>query len=680
MSKRASVRGTEHTDALGLFGSNDPWVSTRVLDAQAVGIQQFSLEAFARYGHIRILTYSASVQMVATLLDQFQDARVELVMGHSRTVNDMAAVVAHQTVAMEDVRDALRTLSVECREKVLERVRDGRLQVRVVEGHISHAKIYLLSEGPNGGRAVLTGSANFSTTAMLGDQHEVLMRFTDEIAWGHFEDQYRRVRDHSSADVPLARLIDDRLNPAENVSPAEAPVLAPDRGVGLVQLAQMVETEESVERGRRLEKIYDMVLPALPKEKSRADKTTVSLDNSIRKRFSGLIRRQTRSREASHPTFTLDMDRRRATVCGADWPLDSEEEQVRGDAAALVSFWDAYGEAFRGDVEKLQKDYFVFLCWMFFSPLICTLRRQAALEDRDVIRHPRVGIIYGKSNSGKTQLVEIVGKFMFADQFPNACSTPMTNGILRQIDTSFRRMPAFFDDVGWNRFRDHAQEFIKDETLQPHDEAPCMIVSMNARVGAFPDEIAKRCLLIYSSASLPSEDEDGRINMSDRLAKIEPTTHLYRLYLRRILERLDDAGGSDWLWLSSSVLSEFMIECGLSPPWASPVSWKEYASTRYDALREQLRSLLHPARMRATRSAADSEGWFAEDGKVWVRVGTNSFGRPDFEWRDLPTYMLHEHESRAAEFVLDILAVENFLGGRLERPRRQFQFRFWPTR
>ena len=58
------------------------------------------------------------------------------------------------------------------------------------------------------------------------------------------------------------------------------------------------------------------------------------------------------------------------------------------DAEALVTFWETYGEAFRGDVGKLQKDYFVFLCWMFFSPLICTLRRQAALEDRDVIRYP----------------------------------------------------------------------------------------------------------------------------------------------------------------------------------------------------------------------------------------------------------------------------------------------------
>ncbi len=668
------ARNAGDADAPELFGSDAAWAPTQVLDARALAARNFDLEEFAQYRCIRILTYSASVPMLATLFDRFEEASVEVVMGHSRTVNDMAALIALQTVAMEDVRKALQSLSAPRQEEILGRVRDGRLQVRVVEGHVSHAKIFLLSDGPEGGRSVLTGSANFSTSALLGDQHEVLMRFNDDFAWDHFEGQYRRVRDHASAELPLARLTEDRRDPAASMSPVEAPVLAPDRGLQVIQLAKPAEAEESVERGRRLERTYDMVLPALRKEKPKADRMRVRLDDSIRKRFSGMIRRQTRGREAIHPTFSLDLDRRQATVCGSNWPLDSEAGHVNRDAAALVSFWDTYGDAFRGDVGKLKKDYFVFLCWMFFSPLICTLRRQAALEDRDVIRYPKVGIIYGKSNSGKTQLVDIAGKFMFSDDFPNAVRTPMTGVLLREIDASCRRMPAFFDDIGWRRFRDHAPEFIKDETLPPHDESPCMVVSMNARVGAFPDEVAKRCLLIYSSASLPSEDEDGRIIMSDRLAMIEPTTHLYRRYLNKVLDRLD-AGESDWLRLSSEVVSGILAECGHDPAWASPLTWQEYASTRYDALREQLRSLLDPARRQSTRPTADSEGWFAEGGKVWIRVGTNSFGHPDFEWRDLPTYMLHEHESRAAEFVLDVKSVENFLGGKLEQPRWRFPFR-----
>ena len=672
---RQDPSGAPHAIVPGLFPSDAAWARTQVLDAEATGVGEFDLDEFGRYRRIRILTYSSSTQMLSTVLERFEQARVECVLGYSRAVNDMAAIIALQTAAMEDVRSALRGLSAPRRADVLLRVREGRLQVRVVEGHVSHAKIFLLSEGPDGDRCVLTGSANFSTSALLGDQHEVLIRFRDDRAWEHFEGQYLEVRDHASAEVPIASLAEDRADPAQEVPPEEAPVLAPGRGAQVVQLAQPAESDDSVERGRRVEKLYDVVLPALPKETRGTDKATLKLDGTIRKRFSGLIRRQTRRLDPTHPTFSLDTGSREATVCGSPWPLESAEVSVREDAASLVAFWDAYRTAFRGRVGKLQRDYFVFLCWMFFSPLMCTLRRRAALEGRDVIRFPKVGIVYGKSNSGKTQLVEIVGRFMLGDDFQGAIRSRLTAQTLRGIDASYRRMPAFFDDVGWRRFREHAPEYIKDETLTPHDEAPCTIMSMNARMGGFPDEVAKRCLLIYSSASLPSEDEGGRIAMSDRLSSIDPNTHLYRRYLREVLERLD-ADVDDWLLLSSEVLSGVLAEYGHDAAWAKPIAWEAYASTRYDALREQLGSLLDGARRRSMRPPPDTEGWYAEGDRIWVRVGANSFGHPDFEWRDLPTYMLHEHESRAAEFVLDLHAVEGFLDRKLAAPRRRLPF--WP--
>ena len=657
--------------APGFFGMNAAWVQTRILDARAVELRDFSLNEFAQYHRIRILTYSASVPMLVTLFDQFEMAKVEIVLGNSRTVNDMAALIAVQAVAMEDVGEALRALSETRREDVLGRIRDGRLQIRVVEGHVSHAKIFLLSEGPEEGRAVLTGSANFSTSALIGDQHEVLTRFSDDFAWEHFEGQYLKVRDHASTELPIGTLAKDRHVSTGGVPTADVPVLTPGRGPQVIQLAKPVDAGKAVDRGRRVEKLYDILLPAMQKEKPKGDRATLHLDGALRRKISGKIKRQTCGQEAVHPSFSLDLRERKASVCQTAWPFDIKEGMVRRDADALVTFWNTYDDAFRGDVGKLQKDYFIFLCWMFFSPLICTMRRQAALENRDIIRYPRVGIIYGKSNSGKTQLVDIAGKFMFADDFPGAIRTQITGTVLAQINAAYRRMPAFFDDVAWRRFREHAQEFIKDETLSVQEETPCVVVSMNARVGAFPDEVAKRCLLIYSSASLPSEDEDGRITMANRLHGIEPTAHLYRRYLCEVLDRLE-AGESDWLRLSSDVLSGILSEYGHDPVWASAVTWKDYASTRYDALREQLRSLLDPARRQGSRPTPDSEGWYADGGKVWIRVGSNSFGIPDFEWRDLPTYMLREHESRSAEFVLDVKAVENFLGERFDPQRRWF--------
>ena len=183
----------------------------------------------------------------------------------------------------------------------------------------------------------------------------------------------------------------------------------------------------------------------------------------------------------------------------------------------------------------------------------------------------------------------------------------------------------------------------------------------------------------YLQRSLPAERrrEQPHRDVDPALLSIEPTTHLYRRYVHEVLERLDsNAYETDWLLLSSQILSELLESCDHDAEWAKPLAWETYASTRYDALREQLRSLLDAARRRSSRPPPDTEGWFAQGEKIWVRVGTNSFGHPDFEWRDLPTYMLHEHESRAAEFVLDTRAVESFHGQKLTAPRRRFPL--WP--
>ena len=64
---------------------------------------------------------------------------------------------------------------------------------------------------------------------------------------------------------------------------------------------------------------------------------------------------------------------------------------------------------------------------------------------------------------------------------------------------------------------------------------------------------------------------------------------------------------------------------------------------RYDSLREQLRSLLDITRRQSSRPPPDTEGWYTQGAKIWVRIGTSTFGLPDFEWRDLPTYLLYEH-------------------------------------
>ena len=86
-------RGPDSASALALFPSEADWVRTRVLDARAIETCDFDLESFARYRCIRILTYSASVAMLHTVLERFAESRVECVLGYSRVVNNVASII-----------------------------------------------------------------------------------------------------------------------------------------------------------------------------------------------------------------------------------------------------------------------------------------------------------------------------------------------------------------------------------------------------------------------------------------------------------------------------------------------------------------------------------------------------------------------------------------------------------
>ena len=66
-------------------------------------------------------------------------------------------------------------------------------------------------------------------------------------------------------------------------------MLSPGRGAQVIKIARPAESPDTVDRGRRVEKLYDVVLPALPREAQRSPSPTLKLNESVRKRFSRLL-------------------------------------------------------------------------------------------------------------------------------------------------------------------------------------------------------------------------------------------------------------------------------------------------------------------------------------------------------------------------------------------------------
>ena len=208
------------------------------------------------------------------------------------------------------------------------------------------------------------------------------------------------------------------------------------------------------------------------------------------KRDISRIRLVKSAEEADNRYFSLDRVNHTALLSGELFPLESNDEAVRTDATLLVNYFKNYEGAFEGNVPRLQRDYFIFMAWLYFSPFICDMRSLALLQDRDVIRFPSFAIIFGKSNCGKTSLVDtlMTSMFRYARTIPKDAFTASN---LRALQQSYKRFPVVFDDIGRDAFVRHGKEMIKNEMQLPMIENPGFVVSMNAEPQSFPDEIVK---------------------------------------------------------------------------------------------------------------------------------------------------------------------------------------------
>ena len=408
-----------------LFPPDHETGSTRLLMAAAVApIRSFALDDFAPYRQLRILTYSATPTILRTLFRRFPDQRIECVIGSPQVIGNLADAFAHQAAVAQAARTAMTELGDDERDALRARIDSGQLQLRVVRGHVSHAKLYLASDSATAQDLAIVGSANLSATALLGRQDELMVGFHDQQAWDDLEAEYERIRATASDDMDLARLIEapSQTPPSD---PGGIPLLDPDHPATDVVLAPPDETRTAADADEDRNRIETIVLKAFRRQPEvLKDSPAGRLDSSQRGRYSDLLRYTKPGEQPDHPTFNLRLDDGKATFNGQPWALTADPDGVATDAEHLQRFWNSYRKTFRGDIDQLQANYFSFLCWLFLTPVVCTLRHQARQRGHDLIQYPKVGILYGKANAGKTQLVETALRFMFGNDAPGAHRAP----------------------------------------------------------------------------------------------------------------------------------------------------------------------------------------------------------------------------------------------------------------
>ena len=632
---------------------------------------------FGGFERMRALTYTPSIPMIMGLLRDYDYDDFECVFGHNGILPRAAAdVLSFQTVMDEKLNKGfvgIKGISDERRKVIYERAVNGTARFYVVKDAIAHAKIYLL-EGDNL-RRIIVGSANLSETAFSGRQAETLIAFdNDDVAWEHYSKQYQSVRDIASNSLPLR----EKPITAELIPIEETPVLkqaesSKDGVTIFVPPEEEDEAEYSVPRVllnvERISATRRQALAGIRPERNGA----VRFVPKIVKEMTRVV---TSRQDNEGPKTYLTYDGNRFELSGADMPLEADSSDVQGDVAAWLEFFGNYQNGFVGDVPRLQRDYYTFMCWFYFSPLMCDLRNAALREGVFSFDQPMFAVLYGQSNCGKSSLIETLMESMFSHpRIVEAQSFTRSN--LRGLQELYKRFPVVFDDVTRDRFSRHAPEVIKDEQIS-FSEYPCFALSMNAEARNFPPEVVKRCLMIYTRTSLPGDDTLARRRLQRSVAGIRErmTTALYREYLRRMLEEIEAIPPSEYenqdvLELSSSVLCELFrdnLPSGSKlPDWCAPMTLVEYQSRAFERPKLVLGNLLRSDKH--TRNRRPPIGsWTISGDLVVVAVEPFLSNRTKSE---IPDWILDDTASVSDQIAMKRDVLEDFLGKSV-RPRRFF--------
>ena len=650
--------------------SLDDGTGLRVVKARFRSERRFDWEMFRGFDRLRVLTYSASIPAIVKMLAEFDLAEFECVFGCEATLHDIRDVLAFQQIAVSDTRAAIMGLRDDRHGYILGKVREGQARFRVLRQQVAHAKVYLLENVADDRTRVIIGSANLSERAFSGIQSETLVTFDDDPdAWAHYTKMYANIRDLASDEIPLPS---ERIEKAE-IEIDEAPAIADKESTLVIHQPSAEELELAVPiQIERIEKIKRQLAPqvaaAMPSFRNRVQRITPQVKREISR-----IRMVKSAEEEDHRYLSINRAEGTALLSGEPFSLDWDHGAVKTDAKLLSDYFGNYQGAFEGDVGRLQRDYFILWSWFYFSPFICDMRSLASLRDEDMIRYPSFAIVFGKSNCGKTSLVDTLMTSMFG-RVNTVDKRSFTTAQLRGLQHNHRRFPVVFDDIGRTAFRNHGRDIIKEPYPPAVAEYPGFLLSMNDEPKSFPDEIVKRSLMIYTTTALPPHNEELRQRLQSRIQEIRRniTGHLYRRYLADVMAHLgDDRLADDWLALSSGVLSRIITEATGEPPpqWCKTVTWLSYAEKRYDRVKARLSDLLRPAAMMKKEGDAPS-GWTMDGERVVVWEPRDVFGRRGFDWEDVPSTLVDEDASGGGRTVLFRASLEDFLGRSLKPERR----------
>lgn len=613
-------------------------------------------DLFSGYDEFFCITYSYGLPEITHIMSFFEKG--EILIGCANMVSfSLAELIARQNYVINECNKNAYLAS---------RIEKNELRIFVLDGMVSHEKIYLLKKVAGGFRTILA-SANFSGSAWNGKQRENIVVCDDEECFNVYMKRFNILKESCSPVVKNALVLG---NDGENIE--ETPVIKKARREGVLVIDVSNQTKEMVEYDYYLVNKTPEIKKFLAKGNIRNNgKNVIEITTEkINKIITESKKEQTASIERKDilPQFIIDYNENIVSLNGEKWDLNPEESDIFHDIELLKQYMSGFNNKFFiGEINKLREIYWKTLNYMFISPFFAKIRHE--IGNDDWLRYcPIYLLISGSTDAGKTAFVKLVRKMMFGTRYSKALlqnkffSTEQS----ANIKINGKGFPAIIDEITSAQWAQASNIVKNDASLidDHHMNHPCFILIANELNGVRP-EISKRVMVFNPNCRMPRDlaMKNGGIvkEIGNKMG-----TALYKEYVRMMLEQLPDfisniiskkAIPDVWL-LSSSILRSIFDRFNAFPEFKTQ-TWQDYVGEK--TICDKAITLLlneysnNPDIFKVQRNAnklfVDFSTYDANEMQAIIKTLI----------RELPTVFSCK-KLTASKIILDLKAVEDFTG------------------
>lgn len=601
--KRENVTGKETLFSDEAYDSAQvPSVKVAFSDDVTFKTVRDATSLFDGFSTMKAITWSYGLRMVVRQTRKFE--HVELVFGCSEMLDKDVKLSSLAPIVQQ--AQIIKDLQSKAGREISERVENGSCDLYFEQTVRSHQKLYLLADESANKFRVITGSANLSSAAWLGDkQKEVLVCFEGRACYDAFlRNLYEPFKRTCSTQVKHPQAMLDRVDKNGFVTIDDVPILQSKDGLIII--------EESETAPAKISMADCALYGGLDQSDAATLESTLKLNGGkalLDAQGLSALRLEGRRLEEAKPEQLAQCPKLIVRDDG-EVLLNGHRLSCKGferDAQKIAEFINSF-DIFSGDIESYKADAWKILCWYFATPFFPKLRRacREARQDGRVSSLPMCLILFGSSNAGKTALMRFLGKAMCGEEIRQLAGTAFKAGrAVKEVkSTTVRKprlmqinqqgMPVLYDDVPGSELSDTALRKLLIDTLdevydRQYPHYPAIVATTNI-TPAMPREFRKRALFFESSASLSALDAIANGHIPSKLTE-EVGCALFVEYARRMAppvalaslpERISEL---DVYALSSKVMMDIFEEASVHPSWAKLLSNDDYFGERAESRR-----------------------------------------------------------------------------------------------